>query len=69
MESLLRCIFSNPKATFNFIKKRMKSGLAAGQLAVCVSFFLCAILPPGLVPRLSSSALSLRVLVDVAYGG
>lgn len=47
MESLLHCIFSNPKNTFNFIKKRMKSDLAAGQLAVCVNFFLCAVIPPG----------------------
>jgi hypothetical protein len=46
MESLLRCIFSNPKDTFNFIKKRMKSDLAAGQLVVCVNF-LCAVIPPG----------------------
>lgn len=58
MESLLRCIFSNPKATFNFIKKRMKSGLAAGQLAVCVNFFLCAILGwyPGSPPLLLSAS-------------
>lgn len=60
MESLLRCIFSNPKATFNFIKKRMKSDLAAGQLLVCVNFLFCvrsSLL--GLVSCLSSSALGL----------
>lgn len=60
MESLLRCIFSNPKATFNFIKKRMKSDLAAGQLLVCVNFLLCVLSSLlGLVSCLSSSALGL----------
>lgn len=57
MESLLRCIFSNPKATFTFIKKRMKSNLAAGQLVVCVRFFSCVLSHPSwgwLVPCLSS---------------
>lgn len=56
MESLLRCIFSNPKATFNFIKKQMKSNLAAGQLVVCVSFFCVLSSLLGLVPCLSSSS-------------
>lgn len=60
MESLLRCIFSNPKATFNFIKKRMKSDLTAGQLLVCVNFLFCVLSSLlGLVPCLSSSALRL----------
>lgn len=56
MESLLRCIFSNPEATFNFIKKRMKSNLAAGQLVVCVSSFCVLSFLLGLVPCLSSSS-------------
>lgn len=30
--SLLHCTFSNLKTTFNFIKKLMKSNLAAGHL-------------------------------------
>lgn len=60
MESLLRCIFSNPKATFNFIKKRLKSDLAADQLLVCVNFLLCVLSSLlGLVSCLSSSALGL----------
>lgn len=75
MESLLRCIFSNPKATFNFIKKRMKSNLAAGQLVVCVissvcchpSWGWCPASPP-LLPwgRCCSLGHSLRVLAEVA---
>lgn len=60
MESLLRCIFSNPKATFNFIKKRMKSDLTVGQLLVCVNFLFCVLSSLlGLVPCLSSPALGL----------
>lgn len=60
MESLLRCIFSNPKATFNFIKKRMKSDLTAGQLLVCVNFLFCVLSSLlGLVSCLSFSALGL----------
>lgn len=52
-QSLLHCTFSNLKTTFNFIKKLMKSNLAAGHLLLCEFPLLCA----GTLPSSSGALL------------